>query len=121
MKEKEKRIKDISLKNRLPSIFTDSLRKENYLKILLPDGRLNFSYNNKEGEFKKKDQLNYYHLGEKFICLEPKRLITNMVGILTYINFTTNISILDVSFSSSNTISSEEVNIKYLVREDFKC
>jgi len=102
MKEKEKRIKDISLKNRIVTIFSNNERKLTYLKLILPlTNYPKFLYNNKEGEFRKKDYFNYYKVGQEFQFVFEKRPHIHLkVGVLNEVNFQTNTGTLLLSTSN---------------------
>ena len=118
MVEKEKKIKDITLKNRLNSIFQDKERKDSFLaSIILPNDYPNFFYNDKEKEFRKKDILNYYCIGVEYLFVFEKRpLIHLRKGKLNSVDFKNRTGIILIQFD--NYISSEEVYLKNLIRID---
>lgn len=94
MKFKQEKIEDISLRNKLPSIFSDSsMRKNYYSKVYLTEGLPNFFYKNKieKEELQQKDYMFYFAINSEVKFISGSEVVIGVIKLVDFDSQTANI------------------------------
>lgn len=87
MKFKQEKIEDIALRNKLPSIFSDSeVRRNCYEKVYVDEGIPNFLYKNiaEQEELHQKDYMFYFAIKSEVKFQEDSKIV---IGIVLSVDF----------------------------------